>query len=730
MLITIFLFIVLLILIIILSLIIKKNNIKYGGINLDNFDTYKDIESEPIESEPVESEPVEPEPVDVFITFLSNAKSFHLSCIRDKVSNNGHYDEYNIHLLNLINDLKNNRTDIITKLTTWKNQLSDSNQEKQIKKILTNINPIFFDKFIEILNQNELNQIINQSKLNQSELNQSELTIYNQQLIDEISKNYNFKKITILIDYLNLTNKFITQIITQIIDTLIICYSKIERSNETDLRLILMKIIQIANKDSTFSTWMKIIKLILLLKYDEYIFYINPDFIQEHINKVLLITDRTFTTFLITAIKLNDIENVKRCIEYGADAVVIDSNSLSPIFIAHIINPEIEELLLKLTNGFKSKSSSSVPIIDNDNINYYIGSIVECKNSNCLDYVKKIGKNISSAVLALTPSTSSNHINTNRFLNNTALIIVELENKDVSVALLPDRIIRQIFNILETNDIQKININMKDFNQNPKFIDLLLNLPIIYTFDINDLRLFKPMKITEFSSIETLNNQLKHDNILVSQYAISAHGDEQVDDSIYCNLNPNILVVMPCKPFTPMIARINELELFYLYSQHKETFAQKFCEIEQQKQKFCIFQNKCPNITLTFNDDTFNFLRAIGYGIFQIPIIFENEITIDNYNDIINPIKHDVLILKSNDDELDDKLDDDILAAKIKQDNFLLQYKKINELSFDKNDDQITLNDVINMIQKHQSELESELESELKSENPKQIVIFLSTCRS
>ena len=389
---------------------------------------------------------------------------------------------------------------------------------------------------------------------------------------------------------------------------------------------------------------LEIISLLAKLRCYDLIFnHFDSIYIYNHINERIYDNNKTdYTTFLIIAILINHIDIVEKCIEYGADINLRDSNGLSALFWAYIINQKIEEYLLSLSST--PSDLEFIEFIESSGELFNIGSIVECKNSNCLDFVKKIGKLISQ-IDSKDSIFSFEYGDKNRFLNNGALIIINLtlDNK-ANVALLPEKTIREIFRLSNLillplqpllqskNNISRINEKMNILNQYSDFKSFLSSLPILYQFDIKDLTLFKPMKITpmtKYNSINTLNSRLENEHQLSTQYSVIAHGSEQLQNSDYCILDPNIFVVMSCTPFLHTTVNQEFLKLGFIDSRDINTFAPSFCNILQKYQPMCIFQNKCPNLKLQFyaKDGEIDIISFIGFGLFSIPITFNNNMT-------------------------------------------------------------------------------------------------------
>ena len=177
-----------------------------------------------------------------------------------------------------------------------------------------------------------------------------------------------------------------------------------------------------------------------------------------------------------------------------------DNYGLNALDWAHFINLQIERYL-------KDKIIRIIPRNEIDNIsNITFGSIVEIENIILHKLIIQFKKDLSLIIdsnKSIINSASRYNDNKYRFFNNNALIVVNINGNNAKLALLPSFDFNKICEILNERNIEIINEKVKQ--EIPESLtEFLLSLPIISEISLDDLKLFRPMKIVPFS-ISSLN---------------------------------------------------------------------------------------------------------------------------------------------------------------------------------------------------------------------------------
>jgi hypothetical protein len=431
-----------------------------------------------------------------------------------------------------------------------------------------------------------------------------------------------FNKIIIIIKNNNMHTLFFTHIIPLAMNSHI--YIPKSKSNDK----LLDNCIDIATTTIAYENiW--ILLYFTFKLYDE-IFKQFKDFIMQYMrlsNLNYTLLNDNYSNFLIMAILSNNIDNVQYIIDnfpaqlhtlivlpdsYGFNAISWAAYGSSNIDIFNLIYIESSRYI-PIPEEFKLP----IHIEDRNPNTLYIGSIVECKAFNdgyCADIFEKI-----KIIFTLMIEESDARY---RYSNNIAFICLKKESDYFRIGLLSDIIFKEIKKYIDIENNYRF-LNIENYN---KYFEFIQKLPIFSNIiHVNELQIYRPIKIYNMKYITQLD--VKNSNA----YFIHAHGS-QTNMENFINLQDNVYIIMPCKPFADLIYNyITELYNFYLKSKNKLSFIKNITSINTHGNRFCIFEKKCPNISLSFTGeivDNIDIVDSISYGIYTLPIEFDPDPTL------------------------------------------------------------------------------------------------------
>ena len=376
--------------------------------------------------------------------------------------------------------------------------------------------------------------------------------------------------------------------------------------------------------------------------YDE-IFKQFKDYIQQYMlssgrNLHYELLDDNYSNFLIMAILSKNINNVRYIIDnfpdqYSTLIILPDTYGFNAIDWAAYGSSNIHIFNL-IYSGRRIRSIEEVfklplNIEDSDPNSLFIGSIVEFKSFS--DECKDIFEKIKIIFKLMIEESDSRY----RYSNNMAFICLNKKSDYFEIGLLSDIIFEEIKKYININNNYAF-YNQDAYDEYFKFIN---KIPILGTIDMNDLKIYRPMKIYNMQYITKLDVQNSN------AYYIHAHGSQSNMDN-FINLRDNVYIIMTCKPFADVVYNyINELYNFYLNSKNKLSFIRAITSINIYGNRFCIFEKKCLNISLSFTgqtaDNAIDVVNSISYGIYDLPITFNLELTrstkellIDTYKNV------------------------------------------------------------------------------------------------